>query len=93
MARRYCLTGRSPGSIFGLTRRVEESGSLMTMSVLRMHRPSGVSCCSGLTGSNAGDPEEREPEPEPLDDEYIAVSILLDVEVLPWRLEKVGSGG
>ena len=49
---------------------------------------SGVSCGSGLTGSNAGDLEEREP-----DDEDIPISILLGVQKLPRRREKAGGGG
>ncbi|KAE8814144.1 hypothetical protein D1007_08565 [Hordeum vulgare] len=89
-ARCSCLTGRSPGSVFSLTSREEAPGSLMTMPVLRVRRPSGVSYDFGLMRSNAGDPEERERE---LDDEKVAVSILLGVQELPWRREKAGCDG
>ncbi|KAE8802282.1 hypothetical protein D1007_21826 [Hordeum vulgare] len=90
MAGCSCLTGRSPGSVFGLTRREEASGSFMTMLALRVRRPSSVSYSSGFMGSKASDPEEREREP---DDEDVTISIFLGIQELPWRREKAGGGG
>ncbi|KAE8815667.1 hypothetical protein D1007_06853 [Hordeum vulgare] len=90
MVRRSCLTGRSPGSVFGLTRRDGVPGSLMTMSSLRVHRLSCVSCGSVLTGRNANNTEEREREP---DEEDAAVSIRLGVQEMPRRRKKADGGG
>ncbi|KAE8819116.1 hypothetical protein D1007_03101 [Hordeum vulgare] len=90
MARCSYLTGRSLGSVFGLTRQEEAPGSLMTMSAMRVCRPNGVSCGSGLKGRNVGDPEEPEQE---LDDEDDVVSIRLGVQELPRRRDKAGGGG
>src|SRR4051812_24621578 len=70
------FTGSKPGSVFSLTRREGEGEgrppSLMTRAPPQGRRPSGVSCGSGLTGRSAGEPEEREPEP---DDEEVHVFI------------------
>ena len=78
------FTGRKPGSVFGLTRRLEEGEGRLPSLMMRagalvddegtaaVRRPSGVSCGSGLTGRSAGEPEEREPNP---DEEEVAVSI------------------
>ncbi|KAE8778464.1 hypothetical protein D1007_48683 [Hordeum vulgare] len=87
MARCSCLTGRSPGSFFGLMRWEEELlGSLMTISALRVRPPSGVSCGYDLTGSNDGDSKEREWEP---DDKDVVNYILLGVQELPRRRGRV----
>ncbi|KAE8805939.1 hypothetical protein D1007_17945 [Hordeum vulgare] len=90
MARCSSLTGRSPGSVFGLTRREEAPGSLMMMSALCVRCPSGVFCGSGLTGRNTGDTEEWEWDP---DGDHDAVSIRLGVRELPHRRENAGGGG
>ncbi|KAE8775321.1 hypothetical protein D1007_52191 [Hordeum vulgare] len=90
MSRCSFLTGRRPGSVFGLTRREEELASLKTMSMLCVRRPNIVSYNSDLTVRSADDPEEREREP---DDEDIAIFILLGVRELPRRQEKAGGGG
>ncbi|KAE8801327.1 hypothetical protein D1007_23022 [Hordeum vulgare] len=90
MARFSCLTGRSPGSVFGLTRREEASGSLMTMPPLRVRHLNDVSYGSDLMGRSVGDPEERERE---LDEEDDLVSIRHGVQELSRRREKAGGGG
>ena len=43
--------------------------SLMTMPVLRVRQPSGVSAGSALTPNSAGDPEECEEEREKEEEE------------------------
>src|SRR4051794_26511546 len=62
----------------------------MTMALLRVRCPSGVSCASGLTGRRAGDLEENDTEP---DDGEVAVSIRRGVQELPRRREKDGGAG
>ncbi|KAE8795490.1 hypothetical protein D1007_29721 [Hordeum vulgare] len=85
------LEGRNVGSVFGLMRREEASGSLVMKPPLRVHRPSGISCGSGLTGRSAGDPpKERERDPDEVDD---PVSIRLGIQELPRRREKTDGGG
>ena len=87
------------GSFFGFTRRRrprEGEGtrrpSFMTRPPSRLHRRSGVSCGSGLTGTSGGagtDPEERELEPEDYKD---ACSIRLGNQELSRRRERDGAG-
>ncbi|KAE8766379.1 hypothetical protein D1007_62402 [Hordeum vulgare] len=90
MSRCSCLTGRSVGSVLGLMTPENKPPLLMTLPLVRVRHPSGVSSSFGLTRRSAGDPEEREREPDKEED---AVSMRLGIQELLRHREKDGGAG